>query len=32
METLLEDYELDRAEVVDARRWWREVSRLQAAA
>jgi uncharacterized protein (DUF433 family)/DNA-binding transcriptional MerR regulator len=31
-ETLREDYELDDAEVADARRWWREVRRLEAIA
>lgn len=32
VETLREDYELDEAEVADARRWWREVRRLEAVA
>lgn len=32
VETLREDYELDEAEVADARRWWREVRRLEAIA
>jgi len=30
--TLREDYELDEAEIADARRWWREVRRLEAVA
>ncbi len=30
--TLREDYELDEAEITDARRWWREVRRLEAVA
>lgn len=32
VETLREDYELDEAEIADARRWWREVRRLEAVA
>lgn len=32
IETLREDYDLDEAEIADARRWWREVRRLEAAA
>lgn len=32
VETLREDYELDESEIADARRWWREVRRLEAAA
>jgi uncharacterized protein (DUF433 family)/DNA-binding transcriptional MerR regulator len=31
-EILCEDYGLDKAEVADARRWWREVRRLEAVA
>ncbi len=31
LEILREDYELDEREVKDARRWWREVRRLEAA-
>lgn len=31
LNTLIEDYELAEAEIADARRWWREVRRLEAA-
>lgn len=32
VETLHADYELDEAEIADARRWWREVRRFEAVA
>src|SRR5206468_104593 len=32
VEILTDDYGLDDAEIADARRWWREVRRLEAAA
>jgi len=32
VETLMDDYELDKREIADARRWWKEVRRLESLA